>query len=646
MAIVNMKRLRLFGLIRDRDRLFEILQRLGCVEITEQTDRLADPDWAELVHPNSSTRSEKERLLEEAEAALKVLDEYAPVKSSLLSPKPEVRLEDLFDQDTAADAALKAHEINAYAADLRQNASDQHKIKTTCQALLPWVSLDIPLTTQSTPSMYVAFGMIPATVDLESVRKDLQLNADASELFLASTDAEMHYLLFCCHRSQEEAALDVLKSYGFSNTTFKGITGTAEETVTYLTKQLDTLQQQEASITEALQSYKDARSSLQLTADRLSQEIQKELCKERLLDTDTTFFMTGWVSEPEEAELVKALDSFDCAYELETPTEEEYDQVPVQLKNGKLVGSLNTVTEMYSLPAYGTVDPNPLMAPFFIFFYGMMMADMGYGLLMFFGCLLVVKKKNLKGANAHFFNLFKYCGVATFVFGAITGSFFGDLIPKMVELVSDGTASFAFPSLFSPLDDALAVLIGSLVLGLIQIFTGMAVSIYMKAKRGNLMDGIMNEGAWYVVFILLGVAALTGAWKYCLIAIVVLLVLTQGYGKEGIVGKLMGIGGSLYNNLTGYFSDILSYSRLMALMLAGAVIAQVFNTLGALTGNVITFFIIAMVGNALNMALNLLGCYVHDLRLQCLEFFGRFYEDGGKAFEPVQIKTNYVDVMK
>jgi V/A-type H+-transporting ATPase subunit I len=147
------------------------------------------------------------------------------------------------------------------------------------------------------------------------------------------------------------------------------------------------------------------------------------------------------------------------------------------------------------------------------------------------------------------------------------------------------------------------------------------------------------------VFILAGVAALTGLVKPCIIAIVVVLVLTQGYGQKGILGKLMGIGGSLYNNITGYFSDILSYSRLMALMLAGAVIAQVFNTLGALTGNVVTFLLISLVGNALNFALNLLGCYVHDLRLQCLEFFGRFYEDGGKPFEPIQIDTKYVDII-
>ena len=124
------------------------------------------------------------------------------------------------------------------------------------------------------------------------------------------------------------------------------------------------------------------------------------------------------------------------------------------------------------------------------------------------------------------------------------------------------------------------------------------------------------------------------------------LLLTQGYGKEGIIGKIMGIFGSLYNNITGYFSDIMSYSRLMALMLAGAVVAQVFNKLGAITGNIVTFFIIAMIGNALNFALNILGCFVHDMRLQCLEFFGRFYEDGGKPFRPLNINTKYVDIEK
>jgi V/A-type H+-transporting ATPase subunit I len=285
------------------------------------------------------------------------------------------------------------------------------------------------------------------------------------------------------------------------------------------------------------------------------------------------------------------------------------------------------------------------MAPFFILFYGMMMADMGYGLVMMILAAVVIKKTKPNGPTMrHMMPLMFLCGVSTFLWGAATGGFFGDFLTQIVALTTGG--SFALPALFSPLDDAVPVLIGSLVLGVIQVFTGMAVSMYKQFQRGEVMAALANEGAWYLVFLLAVLGALgVMPLKAAIICIVVVLVLGLSYGKKGIIGKIMGIFGGIYNGVTGYFSDILSYSRLMALMLAGAVVAQVFNQLGAMTGNVVTFVIIAMIGNALNFALNLLGCYVHDMRLQCLEFFGRFYEDGGKAFVPLDVKTKYVDII-
>ena len=137
--------------------------------------------------------------------------------------------------------------------------------------------------------------------------------------------------------------------------------------------------------------------------------------------------------------------------------------------------------------------------------------------------------------------------------------------------------------------------------------------------------------------------AVLGVTNLVLYAGIVLVVAGPVINGKGF-GKITGIFGSLYNHVTGYFGDILSYSRLMALMLSGSVIAQVFNTLGAIPGNIIVFLIISLAGNALNFALNLLGCYVHDLRLQCLEFFNRFYQDGGKPFLPLAFETNYVDI--
>ena len=304
------------------------------------------------------------------------------------------------------------------------------------------------------------------------------------------------------------------------------------------------------------------------------------------------------------------------------------------------------VTDMYSLPAYGSLDPNPLMAPFFIFFYGFMMADMGYGLLMMIASAVILKKAKPKGPTMrHMIPLLGWCGISTFIMGALTGGFFGDLLPQLAMMLNPDTTFTAMPALFSPLDDALAVLVGSLAIGLCQIFTGMGINVYKQVKRGQVMEALCNEVAWFAVFALFALGILLGQLKIAGIAILVILVVTQSYGKKGVVGKLMGIGGSLYSNITGYFSDILSYSRLMALMLAGAVIAQVFNTLGGITGNVILFFLIAMLGNGINFALNLLGCFVHDMRLQCLEFFNRFYEDGGKPFRPLCTDTQHVNII-
>ena len=240
------------------------------------------------------------------------------------------------------------------------------------------------------------------------------------------------------------------------------------------------------------------------------------------------------------------------------------------------------------------------------------------------------------------FGLMTLCGVSTFIMGALTGGFFGDFLTQAVKLTTG--RDFTLPSVFTPLNDTLMILVASMGVGLIQIITGMAISFIRKLRRGQLMDAVWEELTWWIVFAGIGLmaAGVTNLVLYLGIAMVILgpVLTNKGFGK------ITGIFGSLYNHVTGYFGDILSYSRLMALMLAGSVIAQVFNTLGAIPGNLIVFVLISLAGNALNFALNLLGCYVHDLRLQCLEYFGKFYEDGGKPFRPLAADTKYVDIQK
>lgn len=648
MAIVKMKRLHMLALESDRDILFDKLQHLGCLEVAEQSAKLSDPEWAAVVRRDESLLTQTQEKLAGVSEALSILDKHAPEKSGLFAKRPLAEASQLFDDAAQNETMQTVKALSGHASQLDQTIEKIQKVSASMKSLAPWLSLDVPLETQSGGALYTAFGMIPASTDLALVRDELAQAADACELFEASADTDVHYLFFMCHKAQREDAIEVLKANSFSNVTFKGVTGTAQANFDALSLELAALEKEQEVLLETLASYGDQRPGVQLLYDRLTQEIQKETCKERLLTTDQSFFLGGWVTAEDAPKLESLLSGFDCAYTLTDPVEEELEQVPVKLKNGPITRCMNTVTEMYSLPAYDGIDPNPLMFPFFVAFYGIMMADMGYGILMILGCLFVLKKVQLKESMRNFFELFLWCGVATFIVGAMTGGFFGDFIPQLLKLMNP-ESTFALPALFTPLDDTIAILIGSLVLGLIQVVTGMAVSVWKKCKDGCWQDALWDEITWWIILIgaalaILGIGNVAG---YPAVLIVGCLMLLYGGTRNAKgFGKVTSLIGTIYNGISGFFSDILSYLRLMALMLSGSVIASVFNTLGAAIGNVVVFVIIAMVGNTLNMVLNLLGCYVHDLRLQCLEYFNRFYKDGGKAYQPLSIETKYYDIIK
>ena len=644
MAIVKMKRVRLIALAKDRDALLSELLHVGCVEVREPEEALSE--GGALLHRDASALSEAKGDLTQLQHAIEVLGKYAPRKKSLFTQRAQIGEAELLDGNARRAALAKAETINGHARTIGQLNTREARVHADRLALEPWSGCDVPLEQKGTAKAELLLGAVPNTVDFDALAGALAEAAGAADVRRLSGDREQQYLEVIVHKDCRQEALDALRSFGFSFAQLKDLTGTAQENIRALGRELDEIAAQRNKEVEAIAAMGSCVDELKTGLDRVEQVIATESAKERLLTGGSILYLEGWASAPEIPELERALAKFDCAYELTEPAEEEYPQVPVQLRNGRLIRSLNMVTEMYALPAYGSIDPNPLIAPFFILFYGMMMADMGYGLIMMILSAVIMKKSKPNGATMKYMiPLMGLCGISTFIWGAVTGGFFGDFIPQLISLINP-ESTFALPALFSPVDDALSVMVGSLVLGVVQIFTGMAVSMYKQIKRGEVMAALCNEGAWYLVFILAGAAALTGKVMPCVIAILAVLLLTQGYGKKGILGKLVGIGGSLYNNLTGYFSDILSYSRLMALMLAGAVIAQVFNTLGAMTGFVPLFILISLIGNALNFALNILGCYVHDMRLQCLEFFGRLYEDGGKPFRPLNINTQYVDIVK
>ena len=636
-----MKKLRVMAMAECREELLKELQHLGCVHISEPSDRLADPAWSALLRRGPSQLTETKSEMTDVNIALAAIKRYAKLKDGLFIQRGVVSESQFLDPDTVGSAREVSRKVGDALQELTRLQGEESRLLSKQAGLEPWKPLDMPLELEGTAHAVTRLGVCPGGTDAGELRTALGASEAAAEIYEISADKQQTYLLLVCYRGDLDQALEVLRPYGFGITNFQDLTGTPAENLDRLDRQLQENRAAQEETAQSITASAEARDALRLYADRLSSEENKEANAEKLMTDGTILFFEGWLPAEREGEVRSLLERMNCAWETEDPTEEDIPEVPIQLKNNWFTRPLNMVTEMYSLPTYNNVDPNPLMAPFFILFYGIMMADMGYGILMVLAGLFITKKYRPKGTMGHMFSLLTLCGVSTFIVGAITGGFFGDFIPQLLRLINPAS-TFEFPSLFTPLNDTLMILVGAMALGLVHIIAGMAISFVRKIQAGNILDAIFEEATWWVVFAGIGLMALkiTNIVLYVGCAMIVVGPLIMGKG----IGKISGIFASLYNHVTGYFGDILSYARLMALMLAGSVIAQVFNTLGAIPGNIFFFIVVSFLGNTLNFALNLLGCYVHDLRLQCLEYFGKFYEDGGKPFQPLAFHTKYVDI--
>ena len=650
MAIVKMKKLRLLAVRQEKDALLRDLERFGCVEFSELDDSLLDDG---LFRENSDTlslRNGQSQLMN----AIGLLDRYAPEKKPLLSAKPEVETDTLLDDSQLKHAQEAAAEINGLEEKIKRLTGEENRQNALVESLLPWQDLDLPLDTVSTERCAILWGSLPARVELPSVSSAIELASDEAELFRISGDKSTNYVLVVSSRDQLPAVQEALRPFGFTLISFSGESGTAREAADVARNRLEVLASEKEAIRQELVEKASFRTELKLAADIAGASIARADAESKLMGMDSTLVMQGWVPAEKEAALAALLEPYDCAWETEDPLPDEYPDVPVQLKNNRVTDALNMVTSMYSLPAYDGVDPNPLMAPFFILFYGLMMADMGYGLVMMLAALVAMAKIKPRKGTLSFCRLLLYGGISTFIMGALTGGFFGNALEQIGKILGKPEGWGVLPSLFNPMTDSMLVLIGSMALGLIHLNTGMVISAVEKIKKGDAASALWEEGSLWVTLVGIvlfalnktvapGIPAMLG--KVILIIGCVMILYGGTRGANGF-GKFTSIFGTLYNTLTGWFGDLLSYSRIMALMLAGSVIATVFNTIGSIANNLVFFIVIFIIGHSLNFALNLLGCYVHDLRLQCLEYFGKFYKDGGRAFEPLAVNPKYYNTVE
>jgi len=639
MSIVKMKRLKLLGLLEERDELLNKLLALGCVEVTSSEGKLEDPEYAQLLHLEPTRLTDFRNINTRLSGALDKLKKYAPAKEGMFIKRRDITPEEFFSSELWNSTLDVTDKINSLEEEISRLYSDKSKLQSAKEALAPWTSLDVPLNTAGTDHTSVVFGTIPVTRSYQEMEAELSAKAEMSQLYLAGADRELQYFMLVCHTSEAEQAMEILRQYGYSAPAFKNAAGTAAEGIAAYDEQIAAVDAKVEERIEGIKAFAPKRDDIRICYDRSVQEITRENAKERLLSTDRIYSLEGWVSATGLEQFEEVVNSLSCAYELEDPGKDE--EAPVLLKNNKVIDTMRFVVEMYSLPSYHGIDPCPLIFPFFVFYYGLMFADIGYGLIMFALGLWLTLSYKPKGAFGQIASLAIVLGLSSAICGVFTGSLFGDAVTVISESFLGRTATLW--SILNPLNEPMTVLIFAIILGVIHMLFGQIIHIYLGFRDHNGLDGLLDVVPWWTLFAGIAFAAL-GKGLWLLWVGVAFLVLTQGRHKKGFFGKLFGGITKLYD-ITSWLGDILSYSRIMALMLATTVIASVVNILGTLPGSIIVFIPIFLFGHIFNLGINVIGTYVHAARLQYLEFFGKFYIDGGTAFTPLAYNTKYVDIV-
>lgn len=663
MAVLQTQKIHICALKKNRKQILEELQRTGRVQI--EPGGQEDEIFRHMDTANACGVFEKRA--QNAETALKVLETYSPEKKSALSAlegKKMISPGEYEKEVQERDEILKAvGEILTLQKSVGEARSSQVRAGNAIESLAPWMGLDIPMNSGGTKTTAVLIGSVPGRWTLEQLMPALaEARSDLGPycMEILGADKDQTCLFAAVPRENAPALEDALRVNGFVRPSIT--CGTIpREYAAELEKQKAEAVQAEQEAVQGIRALADKREKIRFAADYYRMRAEKYKVLGGLLQSGHVFFVDGFVPASEAEGIRKRLEEkYTCHVELQEVPEDE--DAPVLLKNNSFAEPTESVVEAFGLPQKGEIDPTSVMAFFYYFLFGLMLSDAGYGILMVIVCAVAVKKfPNMDAGLKKMLRMFFYCGISTVFWGVMFGGYFGDVIPVVASTFFH--KEVVVPAVwFAPLDDPMKLLMFSFLFGIIHLFVGLGAKGYMLVKSRDWMGFFSNVLCWYallagLILMLLpsdmfasmaGVTIVFPAWvgalaKWMSIISAVCIVIFSETGTKNIAARIALGAYDLYG-VSGWLSDVLSYSRLLALGLATGVIGTVINTMGSMLGDsiigFILFWVIFIVGHLLNMAINLLGAYVHTNRLQFVEFFGKFYEGGGRPFRPFSAASN------
>lgn len=645
--IEKMEKVYIYSLKEQTTGIMEEVLKCGVLQ-PEKTESMIPEDAEGILKKGKSLDlSREEALLERIGNSISSLKNFGN-KRGILYKRPVIAYNRLKSEKVLTDSIAACEKVEAVTGRLERLVKRQEGLSFEESSLIPWEAFELPAEELRTDSCGILFYILREPRTIEDVRKaaeEKQLALYAEEIY---EEPEKHYIAALFHAGDEKAVKETFGAFGAREFTCGGMSGTFAENIAKRRKELRKVKAEIEEAKSELEKLAYERDVLEMASDALKVRIQYMSGQENFLNTERVSIITGWIPASEKERLNKGLEGYSCCCEYEEAASGE--EPPVLIKNSRLVEPFGAITEMYSLPDPRSIDTNWAIGLFFFIFFGMMLSDAGYGLVLIAAGFCGARFLDIGEGAKRLFRMIGICGISTVFWGALYGSWFGDVIPVVSETFFGKTV--VIPKLIDPLNSPMEVLLLSCVLGIIHLFTGMGIKAYMMIKRGDKWGALFDVGFWYMLLggllMLLAPSPWNGAGAVIAAVGAAGLVLTQGRHKPKPVGRVTSGIMSLYG-ITGYFSDVLSYSRILALGLATGVVASVVNIMASMAGGgivgAILFMIIFAAGHMLNLGINALGAYVHAARLQYVEFFGKYYESGGKKFQPLEIKTKYVRVM-
>lgn len=669
MAVQQMQRVNIYALKNDRKKILEFIQRQGFIEIENKLSG----DNVFFKEDMSSQKSGFEKNAALAGEAIFVLKEFNNKKGSMLSVlngRKEVSTEVYNEFSNRHDnVLLGVNRVLDIFKKISEKQAEILKLEMQKEILLTWRNLDIPIDFDGTRHTSFLIGTLPNMWTIELVYEQISQNLPVHNeqlpvhLEIISSSKEQTCILALTIKEKEELLLEKLRAIGFSfpdSTLCKIPKERIEEIDTLIQeakKEIEEIQTELSNSDDKIEEFKFLQDYNIVRADKYEAIGQ-------LLQTNNMFVLSGFMpSDKTKAFMGDISDKFDVYVEFEEPSDD--DDVPTLLKNNGFSNPLEGTIESFGVPSRSEIDPTMIMSLFYYVLFGLMLSDAAYGAIMVTACSIgLIKYKNtIELRMKKTLKMYLFCGISTVFWGVMFGSYFGDL----VDIVSEGFFGnkITIPPLwFFPAEEPMRMLVFSMLFGLIHLLTGLSIKLVNLLRDRDFKGMIYDVFLWYMLLIgsvvgLLSVETFTntlgldfilssqiGSAAGIIAAIAaVAIIATNGRESRNPFKRFLKGLYALYG-ITGYLSDVLSYSRLLALGLATGVICTVINKMAAMAIGVpfvgaIIFIVVIIFGHIFNIGINVLGAYVHTTRLQYVEFFGKFYDGGGRKFQPLSIKTKY-----